>query len=253
MIPESILLYDAHHARYKDDISFWLGLAEAQGGPVLELGCGSGRVLIPLAEAGFDVFGLDLDIASLALLKSRLTGPLSKRAAVFQGDMAAFCLEERFALVMLPCNTLSTLSREVLGVMLENVGRQMAPGGRFVASMPNPVLFEKMMKEGETELEDAFTHPVTGNPVQVSSSWQRSSGIFTVSWHYDQLLPDGLVRRTTVQAGHNPWLVAEYMEAFRSANLSLEAAYGDFDRRPYRASSKHLILVVSKLNADKHR
>ena len=53
--------YHAHHNAFRSDIPFWLDLARRQGSPILELGCGTGRVLIPLAEAGYTVYGLDID------------------------------------------------------------------------------------------------------------------------------------------------------------------------------------------------
>ena len=52
-------------------------------------------------------------------------------------------------------------------------------------------------------MDETFTHPVTGNPVQVSSGWQRTRSHFTVTWHYDHLLPDGEVERLTVQSRHD--------------------------------------------------
>ena len=55
------LLYHAHHNRYKEDLPFWLELAARHGDPVLELGCGSGRVLLALAQDGYQVYGLDND------------------------------------------------------------------------------------------------------------------------------------------------------------------------------------------------
>ncbi len=55
------LFYHAQHQNYLEDLPFWLGLAATQGSPILELGCGSGRVLLPLALAGHRVLGIDND------------------------------------------------------------------------------------------------------------------------------------------------------------------------------------------------
>jgi SAM-dependent methyltransferase len=247
MISEAALLYDAHHARHTEDLAFWLGLAAAQGGPILELGCGSGRVLLPLARAGYAVFGLDLDFDVLESLKSRIASSPADRASIFQGDMAAFCLGARFPLITMPCNTLSTLSTKVLQNTLGNVQRHLAPGGLFAASLPNPVLFEQLPEVGEAEVEEIFTHPRSGNPVQASSSWDRSAQCFAMSWHYDHLLPDGTVHRSTVRARHNLSKVEDYTQSLRSAGLFLEALYGDFNRGPYRPDSEHLILIAGNM------
>ena len=69
------LLYDTHHQRHLEDLPFWLELARNANGPILELGCGTGRILLPLLENNLPAIGLDLDADMLAILreKSRLT------------------------------------------------------------------------------------------------------------------------------------------------------------------------------------
>src|SRR5438874_377731 len=64
--------YDLDHAGFADDLDFWRNLARQIGGPVLEVGCGSGRVLLPLARAGFEVVGIDTSAPMLDRLKARL-------------------------------------------------------------------------------------------------------------------------------------------------------------------------------------
>ena len=80
--------------------------AHRQNGPILELGCGTGRIFQPLAQEGLPMIGLDLDDEMLAHLhkNSSLAQP-----AVFQADMAAFRLARHSTLIILPCNTFSTL------------------------------------------------------------------------------------------------------------------------------------------------
>ena len=104
------ILYHAHHKRYQEDLPFWLELAARQGDPVLEMGCGSGRVLGPMAEAGYDMYGLDNDPGMLAVLNENLSPGLVGQTHIFAGDFTSFCLSLRFPLIILPCNTYSTLS-----------------------------------------------------------------------------------------------------------------------------------------------
>jgi SAM-dependent methyltransferase len=81
-------LYHAHHNLYADDLPFWLDLAGKVDGPVLELGCGTGRVLLPLAQAGRQVYGLDNDWEMLRFLANRLTPDLRSLADLIQADMS---------------------------------------------------------------------------------------------------------------------------------------------------------------------
>ncbi len=82
-------LYHAHHNRHLDDLPFWQGLAARQGGLILELGCGTGRLLIPLAEAGYRLVGLDYDAGMLEALQARLPATSAERVGLVQADLRA--------------------------------------------------------------------------------------------------------------------------------------------------------------------
>jgi SAM-dependent methyltransferase len=103
-------LYDwelAHVAsRHQQDLPFYLALADAAGGAVLELACGTGRLTAPLAAAGLQVVGLDIEAEMLAVARRR-----GARRLV-QADMCRFHLHTRFDLVAIPYNSLQLLVRE---------------------------------------------------------------------------------------------------------------------------------------------
>jgi SAM-dependent methyltransferase len=237
-------LYQAHHSRYMEDLPFWLKLAARQNGPILELGCGTGRVLITLARAGYTAYGLDNDAAMLALLQLQ-TGPdLASHCHFFQADMAAFHLAQPFALILLPCNTLSTLPAETRCAALAHIRQHLSLYGLFAASLPNPVTLTHLPQRGDAEIEEIFPHPIDGEPVQVSSTWQREGGHFTASWHYDHMLPDGRVERITAQARHALLPAESYLDEIRQAGLRIETLYGDFDLSPYTENSPSLIILA---------
>ena len=235
------LLYHAHHSLHPEDLPFWLDLAKQQGGPILELGCGTGRVLESLSEAGYDVQGLDYDRSMLLFLRSRLPA-----AQVFQADMGHFRLEKRFALILLPCNTYSTLPAETRRLTLERVSEHLLPGDLFAASLPSLSSLMDLPAHGEPVVEEIFLHPESGNPVQASSSWKRSTRSFSMSWHYDHLLPDGTVERVSMQVRHSLLSAGEYIGEFRAAGLKVRWIYGDFDRSEFTRESLSLILIAGK-------
>jgi SAM-dependent methyltransferase len=239
------LLYHAHHNRHLEDLPFWLELGRRYNGPILELGCGSGRVLLPLARQGYDVVGLERDPEMLTVLRQNLTPDLARRVQLVQGDMASFNLGQRYALILLPCNTLSTLDAAQRLGMLECVRRHLRPDGLFAASLPNPALLRRLPRSAEPELEESFPHPLDGEPVQVSNGWLRTSRHLTIQWHYDHLLPDGQVERISTQARHELASADDYAAELAAAGLRPVERYGDFDGSIFHPQSPYLILTAS--------
>ena len=239
------VLYNAHHSQYQEDLPFWLDLAHQQGDPVLELGCGTGRVLLPLAQAGLRTVGLDNDLGMLRLLQAKQTPGLQPPPMLFAANLADFHLAQRFPLVLLPCNTWSVLDAGQRQRALNCIARHLAPGGVFAASLPNPEFLLDLPASSEADVDETFTHPQTGNPVQVSSSWQRTRHSFTVTWHYDHLLPDGEVERLTIQSRHDLIPSTAYLDELRQAGFHLRELYGEFDRSPADRWAANLIFVAS--------
>lgn len=239
-------LFHAQHRLQMDDLPFWLGLAAHQGGPILELGCGTGRVLVPLAEAGFAVLGIDRSPAMLSVLSTRLPAKIRPRVSLIQADLAAFRLALHAPLILMPCNTLSTLSPTERQAAFNRIQQHLQGDGRFAAGVANPGRLVSLPEFGEPDLEEIVTHPVSGNPVQVSSTWQRTRRAFTVTWIYDHLLPDGNVVRSSTTSRHLLTGLDRYQAELQANGFKLEAVYGDYDRRRYAADSPFLIMVARK-------
>jgi SAM-dependent methyltransferase len=239
------LLYHAHHQTYLEDIPFWLEMARRFGDPILELGCGTGRTLISLAQEGYKVYGLDIDFEMLETLIQRQMQLSISQLDVFQADAAAFNLANQFPLVVMPCNTFSTFNAEKRQAILKSVAVHLVPGGAFVFSVPNPDLVEDLSIHGEEELEEIIQHPVTGNPVQVVNSWERFDQVLKLTWHYDHLLPDGLIDRRTSMIDHYINHADEYNNELLNAGLSLDYMFGDFDFSEYQPDSPYLIIQAT--------
>jgi SAM-dependent methyltransferase len=238
-------LYHLQHSRYNEDIPFWLELSSQQSGPILELGCGTGRVMTALASTGRQVIGLDNDREMLAYLLQHLSPPLSITIHYFQADMAHFHLAQRFGLILLPCNTYSTFSATYRQAVLACLGRHLLPGGMFAVSLPNPSLLQRLPIHGQTEIEDILVHPSDGEPVQVSSAWQRTRDHFLINWHYDHLLSDGTVQRLSVQIRHHLTETSIYLGELQGAGFETIRLYGDFNRENYKPDSPQLIITAS--------
>ena len=129
--------YDWENAQTLDrrDVRFWRRMAARAGGPVLELGCGTGRVTVPVARTGARVVGVDRSAEMLALGRKRAKrARLGRRVAWIRGDIRVlpFTAAARFDLVMAPYGILQSLVRESdLKATLRAVERVLAPGGIF--------------------------------------------------------------------------------------------------------------------------
>lgn len=129
--------YDWENARTvaRRDVAFWQRLAVAQDGPVLELGCGTGRIAVPVAKAGARVVGIDRSPRMLARARTRVRrAGLQDRAWLVRGDIRALPFRSRggFPLAMAPYGILQSLTREPdLGATLGSVARILRRGGLF--------------------------------------------------------------------------------------------------------------------------
>lgn len=138
--------YDAQmeSAGGRDDIEFYAGLAGSSPGPVLELGCGTGRITIPMASAGAPVTGMDLCPQMLEVAQSKVSAlphRLRRRIRLVQGDMTRFDLGCRFSTIVTPFRPFQHLvTPEEQMACLQCVRRHLAPGGTFVLDIFDPDL-----------------------------------------------------------------------------------------------------------------
>ncbi len=132
--------HDVECGSYGADLDLWEDLATQAAGPVLELGCGTGRVVLHLARRGLQTYGLDRDPELIAALRQRASGlPVTPVLA----DAREFALDHEVALVLAPTQMLQLLpGADARLACLRNVAAALRPGGRFAAAilegMPEP-------------------------------------------------------------------------------------------------------------------
>src|SRR2546422_9590575 len=138
-------LYD-HVALYRDraDVSFFVEAASKAGSPVLEIGCGTGRVLIPIARAGVDIVGLDLSPHMLAVCRQRLRDEpqdVQSRVRLVEADMRRFDLGRAFTLATIPFRPFQHLLivDDQLSC-LASIHRHLVDGGTLILDVFNPSL-----------------------------------------------------------------------------------------------------------------
>src|SRR5262249_29298465 len=130
-------LYDWEHDQYQDDVDMHVGFARRFGGPVLELACGTGRLLAPLAQAGFSVTGVDSSAPMLERGRARLRG-LELDATLVQETLQSMQLEQRFRTIILGLDSFGLLIRRDDQLAALRAARSAAThDGRLVLDLAN--------------------------------------------------------------------------------------------------------------------
>ena len=138
MSGSTVIWHDLECGGYAEDLPLWHELAAAQGGPVLDLGAGTGRVTLELARAGHEVVALDVEPKLLAVLALRGRGlPVETVVA----DARAFSLGRRFPLILAPMQTVQLLEGR-MDELMGCVAAHLAPGGVFAAAIADPEEYE---------------------------------------------------------------------------------------------------------------
>ena len=189
---EDAQLYDHEYKRRKDDVRWYRKLArEVLGDPatagnrrktrqnrrsqaILELGCGSGRTLIPLARDGFPIVGVDAAPAMLQRCRAnmtRLPPAALERIELHAADFRALDLGRRFALVICPFNAFMHLyARRDIERFLAVVRRHLTPDGIFAFDVLNPDLAWLSRDPHRRWARTRFRHPRTGKWMVYSTS-----------------------------------------------------------------------------------
>jgi SAM-dependent methyltransferase len=129
--------HDVECGSYDVDLPLWRELAEERGGPVLDLGCGTGRVALDLAARGHDVTALDVD-ADLVAELGRRARDRDLRVTTVVADARSFELDRSYPLAIAPMQVAQLLGPEGMSAMLERVHAALAPGGLLAVALADP-------------------------------------------------------------------------------------------------------------------
>jgi SAM-dependent methyltransferase len=241
--------------RERGDVDFFVEAAKESGGPVLEVGCGTGRVLIPTAQAGIEITGLDLSPHMLAVCRKRLQAEaqeVQSRVRLVEGDMRRFELDQTFQLITLPFRPfqhLTTVEEQL--ACLGCLHRHLRAGGKLILDIFNPMLEALVKKDfgAEQAEEPEFSLPDGSKVIRKHCVASRdvANQINHVELIHYVTHPDGRQERL-VQAFPMRYLFrfeAEHLLA--RAGFRVEQLYADYDKRAY--GSKYpgeLIFVAGK-------
>ncbi|MGA2112053.1 MAG: class I SAM-dependent methyltransferase [Anaerolineales bacterium] len=242
--------YDLQNADVTEDLPFWLELAQQRRDPILELGCGTGRVLIQLARDGHTAVGVDRSEAMLARAQSRLDSrpELRNQIELVRQDFSGLELKRAFDLILMPFNTFAhLLTRAEQSAALQSVHRHLEPGGSFAFDLPNPAEIYAASREGLL-LERILKDEERGCTIQVFSSFllERNTQQGHITWFYDEVDEEGRVSRTTIPMTLRYFFPDELVCLLEASGLAIRSISGDFDHGPLEEDSDRMVIVAEK-------
>jgi SAM-dependent methyltransferase len=254
--PDFGLLYDAMPAyEARPDVPFYVRAAREAAGPVLELGCGTGRILLPMARAGATVVGIDGSRAMLARCRERLAAEpadVAARVRIEHADARDFALDATFALVVAPFRILQhvvTIEEQLR--CIDCVARHLAPGGRFVFDVFNPSMTILASDRSEEREDTPEQRLPDGRTVR------RAVRIPRVRWT-EQVSDTELVYYVAERPGATPerhvqafpmrwYLRAELVHLLARGGLRVDAVYGGFDESPLVDGAMEQVVVATRV------
>ena len=250
-------LYDQFSPGLPGDVEFYLEEVVKAGSPVLELGFGTGRILIPVAQAGIDIVGLDRAQHMLELVSAKVAGlsqATQNRIELAPGDMRSFALNRQFNLVMIPYRALThLLTPEDQMQALQLAWEHLVDGGKLVINNSDPLL-ETAVRElahPEPPLQKMadLIRPDNGNRVVVwnSISYDTQTQVHSEDRVFEEIDGEGLV----LSRKHTPLVYRdtyryEMQCLLRLCGFEIEALYGDFQRGPFRYGGEQVWVARRK-------
>ena len=240
-------LYDLVLKDLPYGLEFYLALARQAGGPVLDVACGTGRILLPALAAGVDIEGLDLFEPMLQTLRQK-AAVMQLAPTLHRADMSEFRLSRRFALVMIPFNAfIHNMTQEAQIRCLTLCREHLLPGGRLVFDTFFPSLAIVGAEQNSQVLEIEFPHPDTGLPIRMYDTrcFDRVAQVQHSVVELELSNADGTVGTVHRSTVSSRYLYKHEMELLlRIAGYRRWEIWGDFEGHPLTQEDQAMIVRV---------
>lgn len=239
--------YDIEHAQFDDDLDMYRNFAELCGGKILELACGSGRVLLPLAEDGYEVTGIDTSERMLAIARQALNDAgLGAHCTLAQQSITDLNLGQKYRMAFIALGSFAHITgRAQQKQALASIRAHLSSGGTFILDISNgdlrymETMSGQMLHQGTWQFDDTnwLTHFVSP-----ASSPDRH--LLELTHFYDQHMQGGPVQRTIATTHHYLFERGEIELLLEQAGFLVKDLYGDYDLAPYHLESPRMICIA---------
>ncbi len=239
--------YDLDLDGYVDDLFFYRQFVQDYPGSVLELGCGTGRVLEALIDLDVNLVGIDNSVSMLEIAKNRLANiDLELHLAEFKN----FRFKEKFSVILIPLGGLQhVVDIDDVVLIFKNIKQHLNKNGRLiiVIESTNPELsvagIQPVLEHWTREyVKNDLTYQVTK---WVSVVNDPVHSLRDVTWHFDTQEASGYLRRMSTQFELRSFSFSELSLVAQMAGLKIENVWGDYDYGVFCEESERMILVFS--------
>jgi SAM-dependent methyltransferase len=248
--------YDAAYAGKEElaDVPFYVELAQRVGGPVLELACGTGRILLPIARQGIAIHGVDKSAAMLEVLKKNLQSEpkdVRELVSVSEGDIRDFRCNREYPLVIMPFRPLQhmfTVEDQVAA--LTTAAFHLEPEGRFVFDVFFPKFNLIDAGVGEEQLEMEWSPK--SDPATIVRRYYRKESLdkinqtFSLTFIFRTYKDGKLLREETEPLTMSYYTYPHLRALFLLAGLEIVEEYGSFAKTPLGNDAREMIFVVRR-------
>jgi ubiquinone/menaquinone biosynthesis C-methylase UbiE len=244
--------YDVDYAGMDADQPMIQQFAVRCGSPILEVACGTGRVLLPLARKGYRVTGVDVSAAMLDRARAKIAAEgLGDRATLVEQDMRDLDLDGRFNLALVVSNSfLHMLTMDDQLAAVGRIRRHLEPGGLLLLDLFNPDLSRLLDFQGRVTLEKVMADPETGHTLMkfLTQTVDLGQQIIDVTFILDEVDSKGHVQRTLFPFSLRYLFRGELELLLRYAGFEVEVIYGSYDLDEFAADSERMIAVARRLD-----
>lgn len=244
-------LYDLDYGDSTDDLLMIQQFAARCGSPLLEIGCGTGRLLVPLAQEGYAITGVDNSPSMLERAREKVrAAALEDRATLVQQDVLDLDLGRRFTLAFLAINTfMHLLTTDEQLAALGRIREHLLPGGLLLLDLFNPDLPTLLDCDGRLTLVKELLDEATGERLLkfYSRTVDLERQLLHMTFIVDAVDQQGILRRQVFPFSIRFLFRYELELLLLHAGFQVEAIYGSYDLDEYASDSGKLIAVARAL------
>lgn len=244
------LIYDQfNHGRHERELEFYLAEARECRGPVLEVACGTGMILLPMLRESIDAYGFDVseEMLKTLLVKAQDEGIGDIESRVSHMDMVDFSYDKELDAIFIPARSFLHLTEQEKQVAcLRNIHNHLKDGGKLALNFFNPnlrSLASRTVEPEEFTPHGTYVDPLNGSSIDLSYKQINDlpNQVQNVTWRFEANDSEHLTRMGI------RWIYSEEFKLLlRLAGFERWELYGDFDKSKFNAESDEMVWIAWK-------